>query len=569
VATIEHGLKPAGWLRSADRFLALASASHARALAVLLLVSLAAFLPGFLDIPPTDRDEARFAQATKQMLESGDYIDIRFQNEVRYKKPVGIYWLQAGVVRAGEALGLPHARTTIWLYRIPSLIGAIGAVLLTYWAGLAMLRRRYAFLAAAMLATSVLLTVEARIAKTDSALLMTIVAAFGVLARAYLDPSSLKRRSILLPAVFWTALAAGFLLKGPVNLMVVGLTVATLGIIDRSLAWTKALRPALGAAWFLLLVLPWFVAIMGRAGEAFLAESVGHDMLAKVFSGQESHGAPPGLYFLLFWVTFWPAAPLAALAAPAAWRERNKADVRLLLAWIVPAWIVFELVITKLPHYVLPLYPAVAILTARMIERGMLAAAPRLEWLTLSWPIMTVAAGLLGVAGLVAFAGWTALAAVPFAAAAAALGVLAWRAYTPTDAERILMPVAGAAIVLYATVFGIVFPSLRIGFPSPTLAQAIAAVPCEPRAVASAGFHEPSLVFLVGTDTRLTDGAGVADFLHAGGCRIGLVESRAEDAFVHRAETLKLRYAPAGHVDAFAVNGGRMLSIALYRAVSP
>jgi 4-amino-4-deoxy-L-arabinose transferase-like glycosyltransferase len=75
------------------------------------------FLPGFFSIPPIDRDEARFAQATKQMVESGDYIDIRFQDEVRYKKPVGIYWLQSGVVKAARALGFEQALTTIWLYR--------------------------------------------------------------------------------------------------------------------------------------------------------------------------------------------------------------------------------------------------------------------------------------------------------------------------------------------------------------------------------------------------------------------------------------------------------------------
>ena len=74
-----------------------AVASHARAVAV-LVVGGAARLPAgaVLQIPPVDRDEARFAQATKQMMETGDYVDIRFQDEVRYKKPVGIYWLQAG-----------------------------------------------------------------------------------------------------------------------------------------------------------------------------------------------------------------------------------------------------------------------------------------------------------------------------------------------------------------------------------------------------------------------------------------------------------------------------------------
>src|SRR5579863_6408893 len=83
-------------------FMAFASATHWRAVAVLIVISLASFLPGLFQIPPVDRDEARFAQATKQMIETGDYVDIRFQDEPRYKKPVGIYWLQAAVVEAAE-----------------------------------------------------------------------------------------------------------------------------------------------------------------------------------------------------------------------------------------------------------------------------------------------------------------------------------------------------------------------------------------------------------------------------------------------------------------------------------
>src|ERR1700680_1567326 len=123
------------------------TASHVRAVAFLTLCGLVLFLPGFFNIPPIDRDEARFAQATKQMLETGDYVDIRFQDEVRYKKPVGIYWLQAAVVKAASALGFQRALTAIWLYRIPSLVGAVGAVLLTYWAALAFVSRGAAMLA--------------------------------------------------------------------------------------------------------------------------------------------------------------------------------------------------------------------------------------------------------------------------------------------------------------------------------------------------------------------------------------------------------------------------------------
>ena len=71
-------------LRDIGALIAVATATHARAAALLVVVSLVAFLPGFFNIPPVDRDEARFAQATRQMIESGDYIDIRFQDEVRY-----------------------------------------------------------------------------------------------------------------------------------------------------------------------------------------------------------------------------------------------------------------------------------------------------------------------------------------------------------------------------------------------------------------------------------------------------------------------------------------------------
>src|SRR5260370_37573342 len=90
----QQSVKPAYSGRRLATAFQFAPASHGRAVAFLLFCSLVLLLPGFFDIPPIDRDEARFAQATKQMVESGDFVDIRFQDDVRYKKPVGIYWLQ-------------------------------------------------------------------------------------------------------------------------------------------------------------------------------------------------------------------------------------------------------------------------------------------------------------------------------------------------------------------------------------------------------------------------------------------------------------------------------------------
>ena len=68
-----------------------------------------------------------------------------------------------------------------------------------------------------------------------------------------------------------------------------------------------------------------------------------------------------------------PAPPLAGMAAPAVWRARREPGAQYLLAWLVPSWILFELVLTKLPHYVLPLYPAIAILTVGALERRVLS----------------------------------------------------------------------------------------------------------------------------------------------------------------------------------------------------
>ncbi len=563
-------LAPASLQKDIGALLALATASHARVIAVLVLISLIAFLPGSFNIPPVDRDEARFAQATKQMIESGDYIDIRFQDEVRYKKPVGIYWMQAGVVRAAEALGVRDARSTIWLYRVPSLLGAIGAVLLTYWAALAFVTRRAAFLAGLMMATCVLLNVEARLAKTDAVLLMCCVAAMGVMARAYLFQSTGRDIPWSHALVLWTALAAGILLKGPLILMVVGLAALALVIVDRSASWLMRLRPMVGVLWILLLVLPWFVAIMGRAGDSFFQQSVGQDLFSKIFKGQETHGAPPGYYLALFWLTFWPAAPLAAIAAPAVWRHRAEPTMRFLLAWIVPCWLVFELVVTKLPHYVLPLYPAIAILIAREIERRELSENPHLTRFTVMWPIFMAVIPAAAVWLVLYLRGQFAWLAWPFGAVGLIFGFYAWRLYDVEGAERSFLRAVIGMLFMIVAVLGVAIPLMRPVFPSAALAEIIRGVDCRNPVIAAAGFHEPSLVFLIGTRTRLVDGSSAAEILRGGDCRFAIVESRQERAFAQRAEQIGLRYRLGRRLDGgFNINGGRQVSFAIYRAEPP
>ena len=541
--------------------------SHARVVAFLLVCGLALFLPGFFNIAPIDRDEARFAQATKQMVETGDYVDIRFQDDVRYKKPVGIYWLQSAAVEAVSALGLPRAQLRIWVYRIPSLIGAIGAVLLTYWTALAFVTRRGAVLAALLMCCSVLLGVEARLAKTDAMLLLTVVAAMGALARIYLswqrgeDPA---HPPWAWPAIFWTAMAGSILIKGPLIVMFVGLAIVSLAIMDRGASWLWRLRPVWGLMWMLVLVLPWFILIYLRAGDAFFADSVGGDMLSKL-SAQESHGAPPGVYLLLFWITFWPGAPLAVMAAPAVWRARREPGAQFLLAWLIPSWIVFEAVLTKLPHYVLPLYPAIAILTVGALERRVLSRS----WLRSGaawWFGIPAITSLVAVIGAIMVTRQPVFLAWPFVAASLIFGLFAWWLYDDSRAERSLLNAAVAALFLAFTVYGVVLPSLTPLFPSAEIARALRNVVCVGPRAAAAGFQEPSLVFMAGTSTMLTDGSGAADFLSQGSCRFALVEQRSERGFVQRAEAIGLRYNVARRIDGYNISQGRPVSISIFRS---
>src|SRR5262245_14224855 len=564
----QQPVKPAHSSRRLAIAFDFATANHFRAVAFLLLCAMLFYLPGFFTIPPIDRDEARFAQATKQMVESGDFVDIRFQDDVRYKKPVGIYWMQAAAVETASALGLPRPQARIWIYRIPSLIGATGAVLLTYWAALAFVTRRGAALAALMMASSVLLGVEARLAKTDAMLLLTVVAAMGAMARVYLswqrgeDPA---HPPWMAPAIFWTALAGGILLKGPLILMFVGLAILMLGILDRNVAWLWRLRPVWGLMWTLVLVLPWFAAIFLRAGQTFFTDSVGGDMLAK-FVGQESHGAPPGIYFLLFWVTFGPGAVLAGLAAPAVWRARREPGAQYLLAWLIPSWIVFELVMTKLPHYVLPLYPAIAILAVGALERRVLSRTPWIVRGTAWWFVVPAVASLLAIAGAITLTRQPVFFAWPFVGAALIFGLIAWWLYDDRHAERSLLNAIVASLFLAFATYGAVGPALTRLFPSPEVARALRNVTCVGPKIASAGFHEPSLVFMTDTSTLLTDGSRAADFLNQGSCRFALVEARSERNFVARAEAIGLRYNVLSRIEGFNFSQGKSISIAIFRS---
>ena len=495
------------------------------------------------------------------MLETGDLVDIRFQDEARHKKPVGIYWMQAAAVSAAEALGVEDARRSIWVYRLPSQLGAVLSVVLLAWVGAPLVGARAAMLAAAALSLTILLGVEARLAKTDAMILATVLAAQGVLARAWLDPGRARigwGHAIL----FWGAIGAGILIKGPITPFIVGLTVAALAIWQRSALLARQLRPVAGAVIALAIAAPWFIAIIAQSGGAFLEESVGRDFIGKLLEGQEKHGAPPGTYLAVVWGVLWPASPFLLLALPAAWRSRREPATAFLIAWVAPAWLIFELVPTKLPHYILPLVPALMLLAARwLMDDGV--PGRRLRWPAAGLIVLgAVGVPVAGIAGARILDNSTAFAFLPFAAASACLGLAAAVLLLRNQALRAFAASGLAAMALYAGVYGFAMPQFTAVWPSPRLAAALDSVGCPEPRIATAGFREPSLVFLTRTDLAMTDGAGAAGFLAGEGCRVAFVDRRMEETFRAALGTAAPRLAT--RVRGLNINGGRQLDIGVW-----
>ncbi len=541
------------WLRTIDATAAaylqgLAFRPYAATLALVALCCVL-YLPGIASLPVTDRDEARFAQATKQMLETGNYVDIRFQGEPRYKKPIGIYWLQSAAVTAAAKAGA--ALDDIWAYRIPSFLGALGAVLLTFWSARAVIGRRNALAAAALFASCLALALEARIAKSDAALIAAIMLSQGALFRLYLAPSCSRTRG--LAALFWLGLGAGILIKGPVAPGLALITAAVVLWRDPKRGWTKNLHFLWGVPLLLAVTLPWFIAIGISSHGEFFRNSLGQDFAAKLQSGQEAHWGPPGFYFIAFWLTYWPAALfITANAVRAIWRRRRSRRLLFLLAWILPWWVLIEAIPTKLPHYALPLYPAIA-MTAAL---GMQYAERSRPGAILQGVIAPLQIGALLVLSWIAEAPQMELLALVMAAFATttALTVAAsWRALWHAALSGAVL----SAALFYAAAFHIVLPSLKPVWISGSAAAAARALKsCSPEPAGFAGFSAPSLVFLNGTNTLLTVPERLGEALAGDSVGLAFVNWSGRDQFVQAFER-KAGVPPRllGCVDGIDLNG--------------
>jgi len=534
---------------------------------LLLIAALVLLVPGLTSLPPVDRDESRYAVATTQMLASGDYVDIRFQDQPRYLQPAGVYWLQA--LSAG-AFTEPEARQ-IWAFRLPSLVAALAASLITGFMASLWFGRWAGLLAGLMLAACMSLGFEARIAKTDASLLAAVTIAQFAFMRVYVGAAR-SRWPVL---VFWVALGVGMMLKGPIILIVVGLGALALAIWDRSLTRLKPLQPLWGLPLALLVAAPWYVMIGLATDGDFFRVAIGDNLLHKVGTSQQSHGGPIGYHLMGFALTFWPGALLAALAIPFAWRERARPEIRFLICWIIPAWLVFEFVSTKLPHYVLPVFPAIATLTAAAVT-AQRPAAGRIQKALFGLFLLLWLAVSLALSALAPFGIWTyearidGLAVALAAGAIAAVGVVVWRVFAGRPDQAALAGVV-AAILVTSNTYGYALPRLESLWLSPQIvAQARAAAPgCAAPMIISAPYHEPSMVFLNGPEhTRLTPTPeAAAEALAQGpGCAVAVIGAPETPAFVATARALGLSLQPAGQVTGQNYSDGEDLDLTLFVA---
>jgi 4-amino-4-deoxy-L-arabinose transferase-like glycosyltransferase len=536
-----------------------------RAYLALALVTLILQLPGWFNLPVVDRDEARYAQATRQMFESHNFIDIKFADQDRFLQPIGIYWLQAG---AAFPFGGDHA--PIWAFRLPSLMASLAVVLLTAWFGSRVFDPRTGLAAGLILAPSLLLNAEAHLAKIDATLALATLVTQIALWMSIAHPTDQKRRFIGWPLLFWVALGVGGLLKGPIILLIVGLTIIAYAIWQREWRYLIGLNPILGVIIVAAIIAPWLIAIEIDTHGAFLEHAVGHSFGYKIAHGEQSHGQPPGYHTLLFMVTFFPGVALAGLGGFYAWRTRADRFTRFLLCWILPTWVMFELVATKLPHYILPVLPAIALLAAA----GLKAASDQLAMSGGRW--WHRAFGLLFLISACAVTALPLLAAnkigepiTPlviftsvFAAALLVAGAFLW--WKPST-ERLLSLLAATALT-YLALFQFAVPNFKRLWVSEEIAGVASELHgCAHMSVATAGFTEPSAIFHFGTATLLGDGKSAVHHLSTHpGCGLVVVADSERAAFQAELQAEGLQVQKFGEVQGFNYTKGKPITLTLY-----
>ena len=534
---------------------------------VLLSVLAFGILIGHQSLGVIDRDEARFAQASKQMLTSGDYITPRFMDELRAKKPIGIYWLQS---ISANLFG----QENIASYRFPSLVGFLISLFLifrfsrTLWPSST--GPAQGLIAVLLLASSPLLIAEAHLAKTDSVLLAVLLAQQWMLWCIYKVRLNEEARSPWLP--FWVCLSIGILIKGPIGPLLVVTTCVVLCGLDRHTGWLKQLQLFKGIFVTCCLVLPWGILVSTATDGAFLENAIKGDFLSKIQSAQESHGAPPGTYLALLVLLFWPGLAFVGRIASLGRRLITVDANRFCLAWFVGYWLVIEFVPTKLPHYILPALPAFVLLASHALCSKMPPPTRLTRWVSEGLMVLAGIGGLVLAAAFlwasVRFGGVTGGRAFLFALITACLiAMCLWRLWLWRQHHRLadMLVVLGCGTLAHIIAVAGIFASLSTIHISSRLVAEISRLTEKPAVISLIGYHEPSAVFHLGQDILLLNADEAAVFMADSKEGLAVVERSARKAFLDVADMLGLNLASSGQITGFTISRGREIELILYQ----
>ena len=502
-----------------------------------------------------DRDEPRYAGATREMRISGDLIDPSFNAEPRYHKPILIYWLMlAGTAVVGD---------NTFGVRLISAVSGVGTVLLVWGLGRRMFGPLAGRLAALMLATAPIMVAESKLATTDAALLFFLTASQFALWE--LSRAASRRWA----AVFWVAMALATLTKGPVGPLLIAASALVSVLWGGPRAWWGRLHWVWGLLGFLAIAAPWYVAIGIISEGEFYRISMGKHVIHRMTTGMETHGGFPGYYLVGSLLGFYPWSVLMPAGLLAAW-SRRKSDPAIGFAagWIVGPFVVLELIRTKLIHYYLPAYAGWALLSAWLVVE-----VARSEANLRRWPLGRLAISLfvglgLGLAiGLLAGA-TLAGGGLRFACVATALtigGGTIWafdrlhRGAT-LPAARIM---AGTWAVALALVGGWLVPALEPLRLSPRLAQALRRETADGTATPLlASYQAPAVVYHYGRPIPLFEGREILGRQVKSG---PVVAALTELEATLLARDPGFRLEPRGSVEGIDVERATYRKLGLYR----
>jgi 4-amino-4-deoxy-L-arabinose transferase-like glycosyltransferase len=299
-------------------------------------------------------------------------------------------------------------------------------------------------------------------------------------------------------------------------------------------------------------------------------------MLAKLWQGQNRGMLPPGLHLLAFPLLFFPYALFTFFSIPDVLKNRHDPAIKFCLGWIVPAWLVFELSLTKLPHYVLPAYPAIALLTAKYLTDGFPAlggAKHRLPislivglWLALGTGFAFFFSGILPHLSDRTVELPELVAAVVLILAQGAALILF---FTKKTASLVILTISG--LIFLPTTLGYTLPHLRHIWLSREIVETATAVrPCPQSQIVSVGYHEPSLVFMAGTGTILAKTAAeAAEALKQDDCRIAVVADSNKQDFLDAFPKDGPKPQEVGSIEGLDAGRGKRTSVSVLTMVKP